>query len=142
MLLSEIYRLILASPGLARPLPRAVAGLEIGRVTADSRQVRPGDLFVAVPGVFVDGRDFIPDAVRNGAAASGRLVKHEILRFESGRLGEPLAEGEVDADGLVLTPISLRKNWSNEALVSGFHIPCIVLLIIPASEIVKGELVC
>lgn len=38
-------------------------------MTADSRQVRPGDLFVAVPGVFVDGRDFIPDAVRNGAVA-------------------------------------------------------------------------
>jgi UDP-N-acetylmuramoyl-L-alanyl-D-glutamate--2,6-diaminopimelate ligase len=43
--------------------------LEIGRVTADSRQVRPGDLFVAVQGVFVDGRDFIPEAVRNGAVA-------------------------------------------------------------------------
>jgi UDP-N-acetylmuramoyl-L-alanyl-D-glutamate--2,6-diaminopimelate ligase len=26
-------------------------------------------LFVAVPGVFVDGRDFIPEAVRNGAVA-------------------------------------------------------------------------
>ncbi len=46
-----------------------VAGLEIGRVTADSRKVQPGDLFVAVPGVFVDGRDFIPEAVRNGAVA-------------------------------------------------------------------------
>jgi UDP-N-acetylmuramoyl-L-alanyl-D-glutamate--2,6-diaminopimelate ligase len=46
-----------------------VAGLDIGRVTADSRRVQPGDLFVAVPGVFVDGRDFIPDAVRNGARA-------------------------------------------------------------------------
>ncbi len=69
MLLSEIYRQILAFPGPARPLPRVVAGLEIGRATADSRRVRPGDLFVAVPGVFVDGRDFIPDAVRNGAVA-------------------------------------------------------------------------
>lgn len=38
-------------------------------MTADSRKVRPGDLFVAVPGVFVDGRDFIPEAVRNGAVA-------------------------------------------------------------------------
>jgi UDP-N-acetylmuramoyl-L-alanyl-D-glutamate--2,6-diaminopimelate ligase len=69
MLLSDIYRQILASPGPARPLPRVVAGLEIARVTADSRQVRPGDLFVAIPGVLADGRDFIPEAVRNGAIA-------------------------------------------------------------------------
>ena len=69
MLLSDIYRQIAAFPGRARSLPRVVAGLEIARVTADSRRVRPGDLFVAVPGVFVDGRDFIPDAVRNGAIA-------------------------------------------------------------------------
>jgi len=69
LLLSDIYRQILPFHSPVRPLPRVVAGLEIGRVTADSRQVRPGDLFVAVPGVFVDGRDFIPEAVRNGAVA-------------------------------------------------------------------------
>jgi UDP-N-acetylmuramoyl-L-alanyl-D-glutamate--2,6-diaminopimelate ligase len=69
LLLSDIFRQILAFSGSTRPLPRVVAGLEIGGVTADSRQVRPGDLFVAVAGVFTDGRDFIPDAVRNGAAA-------------------------------------------------------------------------
>jgi UDP-N-acetylmuramoyl-L-alanyl-D-glutamate--2,6-diaminopimelate ligase len=46
-----------------------VAGLDIAGATADSRRVQPGDLFVAVPGTFVDGRDFIPEAVRNGAAA-------------------------------------------------------------------------
>ena len=38
-------------------------------MTADSRQVRPGDLFIAVAGMVVDGRDFIADAVRGGAAA-------------------------------------------------------------------------
>jgi UDP-N-acetylmuramoyl-L-alanyl-D-glutamate--2,6-diaminopimelate ligase len=69
LLLSDIYRQILAFPGRSRSLPRVVAGLDIARVTADSRLVQPGDLFVAVPGVFVDGRDFIPDAVRNGAVA-------------------------------------------------------------------------
>jgi UDP-N-acetylmuramoyl-L-alanyl-D-glutamate--2,6-diaminopimelate ligase len=38
-------------------------------VTADSRQVRPGMLFVAVIGGHVDGRRFISNAVANGAAA-------------------------------------------------------------------------
>ena len=69
MLLSDIYRQVLAFRGPGRPLPRVVPGLEIARVTADSRQVRQGDLFVAVPGVAFDGRDFISDAVRRGAAA-------------------------------------------------------------------------
>jgi UDP-N-acetylmuramoyl-L-alanyl-D-glutamate--2,6-diaminopimelate ligase len=69
MLLSDIYRQIVAVPGRPRPLARTLAGLDIGRITADSRQVRAGDLFVAVPGTFVDGREFISDAVRHGAAA-------------------------------------------------------------------------
>jgi UDP-N-acetylmuramoyl-L-alanyl-D-glutamate--2,6-diaminopimelate ligase len=67
--LTDIYRQIQDLPGPARALPRVVAGLEIARVTADSRRVRAGDLFVAVPGEIADGRDFIPDAVRRGAVA-------------------------------------------------------------------------
>jgi len=42
---------------------------DIGGLTADSRKVRPGDLFAALPGTRADGRDFIADAVKRGAAA-------------------------------------------------------------------------
>jgi len=38
-------------------------------VTEDSRQVRPGSLFVAVPGGVVDGHQFIAEAVNAGACA-------------------------------------------------------------------------
>jgi UDP-N-acetylmuramoyl-L-alanyl-D-glutamate--2,6-diaminopimelate ligase len=38
-------------------------------VTADSRKVRPGFLFAALPGAKADGRDFIPAALKAGAAA-------------------------------------------------------------------------
>ncbi|MDD5365754.1 MAG: UDP-N-acetylmuramoyl-L-alanyl-D-glutamate--2,6-diaminopimelate ligase [Gallionellaceae bacterium] len=37
-------------------------------MTADSRQVRPGDLFLAMPGEVHDGRQHIPAAVAAGAA--------------------------------------------------------------------------
>ena len=42
---------------------------EITGVTADSRKVRPGFLFAALPGSTVDGRKFIPAALEAGAAA-------------------------------------------------------------------------
>jgi UDP-N-acetylmuramoyl-L-alanyl-D-glutamate--2,6-diaminopimelate ligase len=38
-------------------------------ITADSRAVRPGFLFAALPGAKFDGRGFIADAVARGAAA-------------------------------------------------------------------------
>jgi len=42
---------------------------EITGVTADSRQVRPGYLFAALPGSKADGASFIPAALKAGAAA-------------------------------------------------------------------------
>jgi UDP-N-acetylmuramoyl-L-alanyl-D-glutamate--2,6-diaminopimelate ligase len=47
----------------ARDAARAVAG-----VTADSRRVRPGDVFVAIPGTKSDGLRFVEQAVAAGAA--------------------------------------------------------------------------
>ena len=43
--------------------------LEIRGLTGDSRQVKPGDLFVAVRGFSSDGHAFIPKAVEQGCAA-------------------------------------------------------------------------
>jgi UDP-N-acetylmuramoyl-L-alanyl-D-glutamate--2,6-diaminopimelate ligase len=48
---------------------RRFAALAIGGVTADSRRVRPGDLFVAVPGTKVDGLQYVGAAIAAGAAA-------------------------------------------------------------------------
>jgi len=42
---------------------------EVTSVTADSRAVRPGSLFVAVPGSRADGHDFAAAAARAGAVA-------------------------------------------------------------------------
>ena len=41
---------------------------ELGRVVIDSREIRPGDLFVAYKGEKVDGHDFISAALDKGAA--------------------------------------------------------------------------
>ncbi|MEP6768269.1 MAG: UDP-N-acetylmuramoyl-tripeptide--D-alanyl-D-alanine ligase [Acidobacteriota bacterium] len=46
-----------------------VADAALSGVAVDSRKVRPGDLFVALPGERVDGHDFAMQAVAAGAAA-------------------------------------------------------------------------
>lgn len=43
---------------------------QINAVEIDSRRVRPGDLFVALKGEILDGRDFIRDAAAAGAVAA------------------------------------------------------------------------
>jgi UDP-N-acetylmuramoyl-L-alanyl-D-glutamate--2,6-diaminopimelate ligase len=50
---------------------------QIEGVTADSRKVRPGYLFAALPGAKVDGRSFAPRAVEQGAVAvlAGREIE-------------------------------------------------------------------
>jgi UDP-N-acetylmuramoyl-L-alanyl-D-glutamate--2,6-diaminopimelate ligase len=54
---------------LADLLPAAGQDIEIAGLTADSRAVRDGYLFAALPGSKEDGSKFIADALYHGAAA-------------------------------------------------------------------------
>lgn len=47
-----------------------ILNTNIKGITLDSRRVKPGDLFVALKGLSVDGRTFIPAAKKNGAVAA------------------------------------------------------------------------
>ncbi|GAJ06948.1 unnamed protein product, partial [marine sediment metagenome] len=42
---------------------------EISDIQADSRKVKPGDLFICLPGFTVDGHEFAPQAAAKGASA-------------------------------------------------------------------------
>ena len=57
-------RLIDLFPGHNQANP----GAELTSVTADSRQVSSGAIFVALKGNDLDGHDFIPQAIENGAS--------------------------------------------------------------------------
>jgi UDP-N-acetylmuramoyl-L-alanyl-D-glutamate--2,6-diaminopimelate ligase len=72
---------------------------EIGGLTADSRQVRPGDLFAALPGSRADGRDYIADALKRGASA--------VLA--------PMGTGLGDADVPLVTDDNPRRRFAQAA---------------------------
>ena len=48
---------------------RGLDGIPVTGVTSDSRAVRPGMIFVAIPGLHVDGHDFVAAAAAADAAA-------------------------------------------------------------------------
>ena len=50
-------------------VPETARELDIAGLTADSRKVKPGFLFAALPGVAAHGRDFVAQARANGAVA-------------------------------------------------------------------------
>ncbi|MFQ6015799.1 MAG: UDP-N-acetylmuramoyl-L-alanyl-D-glutamate--2,6-diaminopimelate ligase [Anaerolineae bacterium] len=68
---------------LMAKLPEAaIAGpvkVEVTGITHDSRQVQPGDLFVAIKGLNVDGHHCIAEAIEKGAVAI--VVERELKEF-------------------------------------------------------------
>ncbi len=59
-----------------RSAPPALGDIAVRGVTDDSRAVREGTLFVAVPGFHVDGHDYVGAAAAAGAAAA--IVEHPV----------------------------------------------------------------
>ncbi|MEM9988252.1 MAG: Mur ligase family protein, partial [Pseudomonadota bacterium] len=90
---------------LARRLPP----IEISGLTADSRMVKSGFLFAALPGTQVDGRQFIDQAIEAGAAA--------ILALPGTTASVPVIESEEPR--LTLAQIAMRFHHGQPKLVAG-----------------------
>jgi UDP-N-acetylmuramoyl-tripeptide--D-alanyl-D-alanine ligase len=71
-------------------------------ISIDSRNIQPGNLFVAIPGARVDGHDFIEEAYNKGAAAA--LVTRPIA--------SPLAQLRVEDIAIALG--KLGTAWRNQ----------------------------
>lgn len=70
---------------LTADAPRGAESREIAGLASDSREVKPGFLFAALPGAKTDGSQYVADAASRGAAAI---------------LGGPAAEAAARAAGL------------------------------------------
>ena len=67
--MTDLAALCRSLPG-ARLRPEGAGAVRIEGLAYDSRRVRPGDLFFCIRGLKSDGRAFLPDAIRSGAAAA------------------------------------------------------------------------
>ncbi len=72
--------------GLGGQHAPTAAAFPIPKVVIDSRQVAPGDCFVALPGQRVDGHDYIQDAAARGARA---ILAHRLPPSPPGTLIRP-----------------------------------------------------
>jgi UDP-N-acetylmuramoyl-L-alanyl-D-glutamate--2,6-diaminopimelate ligase len=99
-------------PALVAALQRAGLLVEadtlpaLASLTADSRDVRPGALFIAVRGSQSDGHRFVPDAVARGAVA---------LVVES---RQPAAVPQLVVTDARLAAIALARAWHGDPAAS------------------------
>jgi UDP-N-acetylmuramoyl-tripeptide--D-alanyl-D-alanine ligase len=92
---------------------KVAAPQPVEAVVIDSRQVKPGTLFVALPGERVDGHQFVAEALANGAIAA--LVQQTVnagerLVIKSGSSAGPVQLSESDL------PLCLQVDNSLSAL--------------------------
>jgi UDP-N-acetylmuramoyl-L-alanyl-D-glutamate--2,6-diaminopimelate ligase len=91
----------LVDRGIARSL-RGDRATRVADVQHDSRRVKAGDLFVAIPGAKLDGARFVADAVARGAAAVAAETDLDVpvpsLRVADARRALALAAHAVNGD--------------------------------------------
>ena len=97
---------------------------EVSGVTFDSREVRPGDLFVAMPGTVHDGHEFVAGAIAAGAA--GAIVSQPIdaphvLVEDTARALDALgrASRERSKAKIIAVTGSVGKTSTKEAIYAG-----------------------
>ena len=93
----------------AAPEPETVGGLrrKIRRLCSDSREVGPGDLFIAFKGEHFDGHRFVEQALRKGAI--GALI--EIGSEAASSIAASHASTEPPFILVCLTPSLRISNW-------------------------------
>ncbi len=105
------------SPSLHQWAIEQLAALKVPvtRLVMDSRSISRGDTFVAYPGEKIDGRQFIAEAIAQGAAA----VIYEKLLMKP--LAIPLSEQTTPAKSLVLS----GHPWEAQHFVwnDAWHVP-------------------
>ena len=105
---------------------RANASFEVTGVTFDSREVQPGDLFIAMPGTVHDGHKFVAGAFEAGAA--GAIVSQpvdgpQVLVEDTAAALEALgrAARERSKARIVGVTGSVGKTSTKEALYAALH---------------------
>ena len=71
MHLSELMKVSATKSNAMSTLPNVYGGRDpnVVGIASDSREVRPGYIFAALPGIDVDGINFVEEAVSRGAVA-------------------------------------------------------------------------
>ena len=107
----------------------ASAPFEVDGVTFDSREVGPGDLFVAMPGTVADGHEFVAAAF--GAGAAGALVSqptegpHILVPDVAAALTALAIEARRRVDATIIGVTgSVGKTSTKEALADALERSC------------------
>ncbi|KZZ82561.1 MULTISPECIES: UDP-N-acetylmuramoyl-L-alanyl-D-glutamate--2,6-diaminopimelate ligase [Bacillaceae] len=76
----NLHQLLLSSSIKPESIRKDWQGIEITGITSDSRNLKPGNLFIAISGYQQDGHKYIEAAIRAGAAAvAGEKAEPERL---------------------------------------------------------------